>query len=118
MFLDSPSDRNSYTSFGIHLNGKGKHLITKQVTAAVNKLAVKESIIPIVLEWHPDHESGKTEDVIVMGNNHIDTEGFTVEVSTGTRSDCPIIQEGMTINKSRSKRTRNAPINRSQDFLW
>jgi len=41
-FLDSPSNRNSYTSFGIHLNGKGKHLITKQVTAVVNKLAVKE----------------------------------------------------------------------------
>jgi len=55
---------------------------------------------------------------MVMGNNHIDTEGFTVEVSTETRPDCPIIQDGTTINQSPSKRTRNAPINRSQDFLW
>jgi hypothetical protein len=136
--LDSPSDINSFTSFGMHLNGKGKRRISKQLSAIVTKLTVNEVIMPIALDWYVNHESEKTEDVILEGNDQIVSEIVIKEVNevhidqtiidqysrvnikdvTESVLNCPITQDSMSLRQSRSKRPRKTPINRSQDFLW
>jgi len=79
--LDSPSDINSFTSFGMHLNGKGKRGISKQLSAIVTKLTVNVAIMPIVLDWYVNHESDKSEDDILEGNDQIVTETVIKEVN-------------------------------------
>ena len=89
-FLETDSNRNSFTHHGLHLNKSGKRLVPYQLASLLQSTFEQRTSAPIILGWHD-----------VIQDNKI--------------SNCAGDQEISLIrNSSRNKRT---PITRS-DFLW
>ena len=40
----------------MHLNGRGKRLVSKQLASEISKVTVMEAIAPISLGWKEDHK--------------------------------------------------------------
>ena len=90
-FLETDSNRNSFTHHGLHLNKSGKRLVTYQLASLLQLTFEQRTSAPLILGWHN-----------VIQDNKI--------------SNCAGEQEISLIrNSSHNKRT---PITRSDDFLW
>ena len=90
-FLETDSNRNSFTYHGLHLNKSGKRLVTYQLASLLRSTFEQRTSAPIILGWH---------NVIQDNNILICAEDQKIS---------------LTRNSSRNKRT---PITRSNDFLW
>jgi hypothetical protein len=136
--LESNSGRNSFTSVGMHLNERGKRIISKQLATVITKLTVSEITIPKSLEWFFAHESGMSNDVMLKGSVQIDITSSINDVNdvcveqntgdlqasenddvlSGSIPNIPATYDSMSISQTKSKRPRRVPTNRSSDFLW
>ena len=60
--LECNCGREYFTNHGMHLNGRGKRRVSKQLASVISKLTAVEAITPISLGWIVDHD-------LVMSNN-------------------------------------------------
>jgi len=134
--LECNYNREYFTKHGMHLNGRGKRLVSKQVASEISKLTVMEAIAPISLGWKEDQEQVVLNNVTyneteIVGNENPmkvlkdeadkqvigdqqenETSGVSViSLNNATNDDKAEIP-------TKSKRLRKAPIARSKDFLW
>jgi hypothetical protein len=59
----------------MHLNGRGKRLVSKQLASEVSKLTAIEAIAPISLGWKVDQKHVVSSNIInneteIVGNDH------------------------------------------------
>jgi len=54
--LECNYNREYFTNHGMHLNGRGKSLVSKQLASVISKVTVMEATAPISLGWKEDQE--------------------------------------------------------------
>jgi hypothetical protein len=52
--LEMTSDRNHFTKHGLHLNGLGKEVLSKQTVSHIYAIQDQKKDLPIILGWNPD----------------------------------------------------------------
>jgi len=55
--LECNHDKELFTNHGMHLNRRGKRLVSKQLACKIFKITAAATITPIILGWKVDHES-------------------------------------------------------------
>jgi len=122
----------------MHLNGRGKRLVSKQLASEISKLTVMEAIAPISLGWKEDQDQvvlskdtyNETE---IVGNDNPmkglkdDADKQVIEdqheketsgISVNSLNNAIVTNDNNAEIPTKSKRLRKAPIVRSKDFLW
>ena len=138
--LEIDTNRNLYTTHGLHLNGQGKDRLANQIVSHVLSVLKRNEGPPIILDHHPvqneivhnlEEESDKlnsSPDVLSTAEtdcqtyqHHATQEKTRSENTTaGAELNVNIIEEIITVTESNrsSSRTRKIPTTRSLDFLW
>jgi len=136
--LECNYGREYFTNHGMHLNGRGKRRVSKQLAPVISKLTAVEAITPKSRGWIVDHDLVMsnivtTNETEILGNDgsmkepkdEADkqiTEDQHVKMS-GCVS-CNLVESVTSSNddnvkiSTKSRRLRKAPIVRSNDFLW
>jgi hypothetical protein len=52
--LEMISDRNDFTTHGLHLNGLGKEVLSKQTVSHIYAIHDQKKDPPIILGWNPN----------------------------------------------------------------
>jgi len=52
--LETTSDRNHFTKHGLHLNGLGKEVLSKQIVSHIYAIQDQKKDPPIIPGWNPD----------------------------------------------------------------
>jgi len=135
--LECNYNREYFTNHGMHLNGRGKRLVSKQLASEISKLTVIEAIAPISLGWKVEQEHMVSSNVV---NNETDIVGIDNPIKElKDEADKQVIEDqhdketsGISANSlntetvtnnnnaeipTKSKRLRKAPIARSNDFF-
>jgi len=122
----------------MHLNGRGKRLVSKQVASEISKLTAIEAIAPISLGWKEEQEHVVSSNVInneteIVGDDNPmkelkdeadmqvsedQHEKETNGASVTSLNSVIVTNVNNAEIPTKSKRLRKAPIARSNDFLW
>jgi len=136
--LECNYNREYFTNHGMHLNGRGKRLVSRQLASEISKLTEMEAIAPISLGWKEDHEQVVLSNVTyneteIVGNDNPmrelndvadkqvieeQQEKETSGVSVISLNNVIVTNDDNAEIPTKSKRLRKAPIVRSKDFLW
>ena len=137
--LECNYNREYFTNHGVHLNGRGKRLVSKQLASEISKLTAIEAIAPISLGWKVEQEHVVSSNVInnekeIVGNDNPmkelkdeadkqvtedQHEKETKGVSVTSLNSAIVTNDNNTEIPTKSKRLKQrAPIARSNDFLW
>jgi hypothetical protein len=117
--LETECNRQYYTKHGLHLNGLGKEVLTKQIAAVTENLFQLKERSPISLNWERNQLnmicSKKTEVLQVTRSNedirYKENDSFNRDVEEKNSST---LGSMMTRSSSRKK----VPKTLSKDFLW
>jgi lysophospholipase L1-like esterase len=93
--LETNLDRNHFTRHGLHLNFKGKDLVSQQLALIIEHIFKKEQTVPIYIPWKVPilvPTNTKTQDVNTEGENTGSAQSF--------------------------QHQRKCPTWRNPDFLW
>jgi hypothetical protein len=99
-----------FTLHGLHLNGRGKERISKQIAAQISTILGKKAESPVSLGWESDLKKGATAPVLENksevrtnkenGSNQADTSDSEVSFPRT------------------SHRQKKFPVTRKSNFLW
>jgi len=93
--LEANLDRNYFTRHGMHLNPKGKELLSQQLAAVVENVFSKEQSVPIITPWEAP--------------SLVPNDSETQDLSTDDKR--PELAGFL-------QHRRKCPVRRNQDFLW
>jgi hypothetical protein len=122
----------------MHLNRRGKGLVSKQLAFEVWKLTTIEATAPISLGWKVEHEqmvSSKVVDneTVTVGNDNPmdalkievdkqavkDQQEIVISVNSANSLNIGTVTNDINaVIPTKSKRLRRAPITKTDDFLW
>ena len=128
-------NREYFAKHGMHLNGQGKRLVSKQLASEISKLTAINAIAPISLGWKVEQEHMVWSNVVnseteIVGNDNpmkdeadkqvIEDlhEKETNGVSVNSLNSEIVTNDDNAEIPTKSKRLRKAPIARYNDFLW
>ncbi|PNF30585.1 hypothetical protein B7P43_G09959 [Cryptotermes secundus] len=110
MVLEINPTRELFTKHGLHLNGKGKEMIAKQIVAQLPNILGKKDDGVISLGWKNGQIKGESIDA--LGNRTQSPE----------KRNSNFIHEETIISEVTPPRTSNrrkkVPVIRNNDFLW
>jgi len=129
--LETGLERGCFTKHGLHLNSSGKECIAQKLARAVRSFLKKEEASPISLHWK--------DDTSFYGLNGNESHTPRLNALTAPKSHPPKSpkklprresqdptaspnkkngDEVMNDHSQLTKRQRNKPTPRNQDFLW
>jgi lysophospholipase L1-like esterase len=119
--VETNPNREFYTLHGLHLNGRGKGKVAKQIAAQLASIPGKkvEGPIspPLVLGWL--YDSAMNNDILVVDTS---IEAAVVQSKNNhmSQDDNNLVHDVNQdeIPSRNSKRNRKIPVTRTQDFLW
>jgi hypothetical protein len=76
-FIKSDIDRELFTKHGLHLNNKGKEMVTKKIIPTIKHLLYKKTEEPISMTWKQDKV--KTVKTLQEKRNNLESEKEEVE---------------------------------------
>jgi 23S rRNA pseudoU1915 N3-methylase RlmH len=110
MILETPQDRGYYTRHGLHLNGRGKEIICRQLASVIDRLFQPIEVIPITLDWNSNQVMSLELEATPV-NSDLD--------NTWSKDD---IEDECEVEESKvcrvSNRQKKVPVDRTDDFLW
>jgi hypothetical protein len=117
--LDIDLHRGCFTNHGLHLNGPGKDMISKQIVSEIYSLLQEKVTVPICLEWKNEY----TNMALNEGTLTIVIES-SVEITSPTKSISDHVPQNGESTSTKiiadrvCCRRRRVPVTRSDDFLW
>lgn len=93
--LEINLDRNHFTTHGLHLNSKGKELVSQKLALVVQQFFKKKQTATISIPWK--------DPSLVSTNTDIQDVNTKDEINKSAQS---------------SQHRRNCPARRNPDFLW
>lgn len=93
--LEISLDRNHFTTHGLHLNSKGKKLVSQKLALVVQQCLTKNQMVTISIPW---------KDPFL-----VDTNTEIQDLST---------KDGRNKSAQSSQHQRNCPARKNPDFLW
>jgi len=129
--LETNLERGYFTNHGLHLNSSGKECIARKLAEIVTSSLKKEEATPISLPWKGDtsfsNQNGSESHApsyiaLAAPQSHLPT---SPKKSPGRESQVPVAspnkkneEEDTSVHPQLTKRQRNKPTPRNQDFLW
>ena len=110
MVLDINPNRELFTKHGLHLNGRGKEMIAKQIVAQLPNILGRKDEGVISLGWKNDQIKGESISV------------FDNRTQSPAKRNSDFIHEETIDSEATLPRTSNrqkkVPVIRNNDFLW
>ena len=138
--LEIDTNRNLYTTHGLHLNDQGKERLANQIVSHILSILERSEGPPIILDHHPVHN-----EIVHNLEEESDKHNCSPDILSPAGTDCQKYQHHATHEKTRSEnttvgaelnvniveeiisstesnrsssRTKKIPTTRSHDFLW
>ena len=105
--LEVSTDRELFTNHGLHLNGLGKEVLSKQIVSHTYAILDQKKNPPVFLRWNSDgtHTISLQED---SKTDQLTLEDMEVPTATPSSDAGPRM----------SKRKKKPPTTKSEDILW
>jgi hypothetical protein len=113
-FLELNLNRECFTRQGLHFNGRGKELVTKQVVSQINQSFSNRAQTLISLMW--EKELNKMTTIMVAGNGQENQKNTLTSTERENRhTDTSYYEVSLPRISTREWRV---PMTRTNDFLW
>jgi hypothetical protein len=106
--LETPQDRGYYTRHELHLNGRGKEIICRQLASVIDGLFQPIEVIPITLDWN-SNQAMLLELEATSVNSDLDNTWSKDNIEDRCKVEEPKVCRV-------SNRQKKVPDNRTDDF--
>jgi hypothetical protein len=110
MVLEINPNREFFTLHGLHLNGRGKEKVAKQIAAQLSTILGKKVEGPISLGWKSDLTKGVSTTILENRSETLINKENEINQADTPNSEvsCP----------RTSNRQKKVPVTRKNYFLW